>query len=146
MNNLRNLGLMLPRVIAAAPKSTIAPTVAQHSHVIKLLASSLNIEDSARQLQDTPHFSSMLRADLAAINKAAKALNLRMMREGHESITAAVDTLNSRANLLNQISLLLANAPTEIALAAMKAAADMAEQMRNPPMRKARRVKSTTTK
>ena len=147
MHNLRNLGLMMNRVVAPSARSTTEPTIAQHSHAIKLLASFLNMEDSARQLESTPHFSSMLRADLKAVRKAAETFNLRMMREGHESITKAIDTLNARSNILNQVSLLLANAPTEIALAAMKAAADMVEQMRYPPkQRPARRVKSLTIK
>ena len=141
MNNLRTLGLLLPRVPAAAARSHVKPTAEQNSHATKLLASILNMEDSAGFLETTPHFSGQLRADLKAIRKAAKALNLRMMSEGHESITATIDTLNTRGNLLNQFALLLANAPEHIALAAMKAAADKVEEMRKP--RPVRRTKQS---
>ena len=135
--NLSRLGLpqSLPplpnRVPAAAPRSEVKPTAEQQAHVVKMLAAALNLEDSAAHLERTPHFSPQLRADLWAIRKATRTLNLRMMKEGHEDITTAIDTLNVRGNLLNQFALLLANAPEDIALAAMQVAADEVERLRD---------------
>lgn len=134
--NLRHLGFpqamppMPRRVPAAAPRSEVIPTPAQQAHVVKLLAACLNLEDSARALETTPHFSGQLQADLVAIRKASATLNLRMMKESHQNITAAIDTLNARGNLLNQFALLLASAPEDIALAAMQAAANEVERLR----------------
>jgi len=132
LNNIRNLGLLRPAVLAAAPRQTISPAPAMRAHATKMLAAALNLESSAAYLANTPHFSSQLRLDIAAVNKATKAMNLRMMKEGHESITAAIDTLNMRGNLLDEAALMLVSIPEEVANAAMKAAADTVERLMYP--------------
>ena len=147
--NLSRLGFpkALPRlptrgVVAPAARQTQEPTPLARAHVAKMLAANLNIESSAAFLATTPHFSQQLRSDMAAVVKAAKLVNLRMMQEGHESLTAAIDALNQRGNLLNEMALTLVSVPPDVALAALKAAADVVERRMYPKPRKARRVTS----
>ena len=131
-----------PAVVAPAPRQHEPPTPEAQTHVIKLLSALLNIEESAAFLENTPQFSSQLGDEVRAVRKKAKLVNERMMAEGHESLTTAIDTLNERANLFNQVCLMIANYPGPVVRQAVQAAADVVEAFRNPPQRPARRLKA----
>jgi len=150
MSHLRHLGLAPThqhkwpagpaKVIAPAPRSKTPPTALESAHVVKMLSAALNIEDSAKFLEKTPHYSGLLRDEIQAVHAAAKRVNQRMMAEGHEDLNTAVDTLNRRGNLSNQLNLLLNSVPEEIGLQAAAAFARVVERWRTPKPRPARRI------
>ena len=125
--NPRHLGLP-PRpaaVVAPAARATRRHTNECSAHVTKLLSALLNLESSAAFLSRSRELSPLLRADVAAIHKAGRHANARMLREFHAEDAAAVDTLNSFGNALDAIGLLLAGCAPEVAEDALNAAAEV---------------------
>ena len=126
---LRTLGLPLrPAVVAPAPRARAPHGAATAAHVTKLLAALLNVEASAECLARDRDLSPLLRADCAALRKAGRAANARMLAEFHAEDAAVVDTLNQFGNLLDRLALLLAHCAPDVAEAALNAAAEVVQQ------------------